>query len=39
MGEDIPIEAIAASNPDLIVTVGWVPGYGELRDYYHNSPR
>ena len=34
MGEDIPIEAIAASNPDLIVTVGWVPGYGELRDYY-----
>lgn len=34
MGEDIPIEAIAASNPDLIVTVGWVPGFGEVRDYY-----
>ncbi|WP_168581863.1 ABC transporter substrate-binding protein [Gephyromycinifex aptenodytis] len=34
MGEDIPIEAIAASKPDLIVAVGWVPGYGELRDYY-----
>lgn len=33
MGEDIPIEAIAASNPDLIVTVGW-PGFGEVRDYY-----
>lgn len=33
-GDRIPVEAIAASNPDLIVAVGWLPGYGELRDYY-----
>ena len=33
-GEDVPMEAIAAAKPDLIVTVGWVPGYGELNDIY-----
>lgn len=36
MGEDIPIEAIAASKPDLIVAVGWLGGLGgvSLGDYY-----
>ncbi|MGO2062318.1 ABC transporter substrate-binding protein [Leucobacter sp. UCMA 4100] len=34
MGEDIPIEAIAASEPDLIIAVGWVPGFGDLGDSY-----
>lgn len=33
-GEDVPMEAIAAAKPDLIVTVGWVPGFGEVKDIY-----
>ncbi|GAB2552114.1 ABC transporter substrate-binding protein [Leucobacter ruminantium] len=33
-GEDVPVEAIAAAKPDLIVTVGWVPGFGEVKDIY-----
>ncbi|QPK79219.1 ABC transporter substrate-binding protein [Corynebacterium lizhenjunii] len=33
-GADVPFEAIAASKPDLIVTVGWVPGFGEVKDIY-----
>ena len=36
-GEDIPIETIAASDPDLIVAVGWTDGLSgvNLGDYYH----
>lgn len=36
MGEDVPIEAIAASKPDLIVAVGWLGGLAgvSLSDYY-----
>ncbi|WP_053385673.1 ABC transporter substrate-binding protein [Leucobacter japonicus] len=36
VGEDIPVEAIAASDPDLIVAVGWLGGLAgvSLSDYY-----
>lgn len=36
MGDTIPVEAIAASKPDLIVAVGWTDGLGgvNLADYY-----
>ncbi|MFF8614556.1 ABC transporter substrate-binding protein [Streptomyces sp. NPDC015350] len=36
MGEEVPVEAIAASHPDLIVAVGWTNGLGgvKLADYY-----
>lgn len=36
MGEEVPVEAIAASDPDLIVAVGWTDGLGgvKLADYY-----
>lgn len=33
-GEDVPMEAVAAAKPDLIVTVGWVPGFGGVEDIY-----
>ncbi|KGF21753.1 ABC transporter substrate-binding protein [Brevibacterium ravenspurgense] len=35
-GEDIPIETIAASDPDFIVAVGWTDGLSgvNLGDYY-----
>ncbi|MEU9335651.1 ABC transporter substrate-binding protein [Streptomyces sp. NPDC048290] len=36
MGERVPVEAIAASDPDLIVAVGWTDGLGgvKLADHY-----
>lgn len=36
MGGNLPVEAIAASEPDLIVAVGWADGLGGLSmsDYY-----
>ncbi|MGW4201389.1 ABC transporter substrate-binding protein [Streptomyces sp. NPDC004726] len=36
MGEKVPVEAIAASDPDLIVAVGWTDGLGgvKLADHY-----
>ncbi|RQO46880.1 ABC transporter substrate-binding protein [Rhodococcus sp. KBW08] len=36
MGGTLPVEAIAASEPDLIVAVGWADGLGGLSmgDYY-----
>lgn len=36
MGEEVPVEAIAASAPDLIVAVGWTDGLGgvKLADHY-----
>ncbi|MFD5552513.1 ABC transporter substrate-binding protein [Streptomyces sp. NPDC127068] len=36
MGEEVPVEAIAASKPDLIVAVGWTDGLGgvKLADHY-----
>jgi iron complex transport system substrate-binding protein len=36
MGEEVPVEAIAASKPDLIVAVGWADGLGgvKLADHY-----
>ncbi|WP_438817807.1 ABC transporter substrate-binding protein, partial [Streptomyces clavuligerus] len=36
MGEKVPVEAVAASDPDLIVAVGWTDGLGGVRlaDHY-----
>ncbi|MGX2993308.1 ABC transporter substrate-binding protein [Streptomyces sp. JNUCC 64] len=36
MGEKVPVEAVAASDPDLIVAVGWTDGLGgvKLADHY-----
>ncbi|MEV3873904.1 ABC transporter substrate-binding protein [Streptomyces sp. NPDC049906] len=36
MGEKVPVEAVAASKPDLIVAVGWTDGLGgvKLADHY-----
>ncbi|PRI10137.1 ABC transporter substrate-binding protein [Leucobacter massiliensis] len=38
-GEDVPMEAVAAADPDLIVTVGWTPGFGEVKDIYDRLAR